>query len=166
MPEAIDKKTGAPVSGTTSKLMATLIGTPPSGVEIERTTIYFNASEEVPLRPAMNEASVETQKFQNGDSTAVDADSGYQSDTITTEYDETDYNSIDAARSVPMLWKVQRIPEGKTEPTETGLAAVLTVSSPVTVAVGSKRVPVMSVTIAYVGTKKNPLAEEVAPTAE
>lgn len=162
MSSAIDTPTGAPVSGTTNKLMATLIGTPPAGVTIERTTIYFNASEEVPLKPAMNEASIETQKFQNGDSTSVDADSGYQSDTITTEYDEVDYNSIDAARSAPMLWKVQRIAEGETTPSDPGLAAVLTVSAPVTVTVGSKRVPVMQVGIAYAGTQKNPLAGEVA----
>lgn len=162
MSDAIDTPTGSPVSGTTNKLMATLIGTPPAGVTIERTTIYFNASEEVPLKPAMNEASIETQKFQNGDSTAVDADSGYQGDTISTEYDVVDYKSIDVARAVPMLWKVQRIAEGETTPSDPGLAAVLTVSSPVTVAVGSKRVPVMQVGIAYAGTQKNPLAGEVA----
>ncbi len=163
MPAAIDTRTGAAKNGRTHKLMATLLDTAPGGVDIERETIYFNGADTIPLRPGMNSPSVEVQPFQNGDSTNVTVDGGYAGDTIVCEYDATDYDSIDAARANGLRWKVQRINEGETSPSDTGIAAILTVSEGPPLTVNQKTVPTMTVQIDYTGTQQNPL--DVLPTA-
>ena len=163
MPAAKDTKTGAAKNGRTHKLMATLLDTVPSGVDIQRETIYFNGAETIPLRPGMNSPSVDVQVFQNGDSTNVTVDGGYTSDTIVCEYDVVDYDSIDAARANALRWKVQRIVEGESSPSDPGIAAILTVSEGPPLEVNQKRVPTMTVQIDYTGTQQNPL--DVLPTA-
>lgn len=157
MSENIDSKTGPALNGRTHKLMATLLDEAPAGVTISRETIYFNGADTIPLRPGMNTPSVEVQPFQNGDSTNVTADGGYASDTIVCEYDAVDYDSIDAARARGLRWKVQRIAEGEISPTDTGIAAMLTVSEGPPLTVNQKKVPTMTVQIDYTGTQQNPL---------
>jgi hypothetical protein len=163
MPESIETPTGAAQNGRTHKIMATLIDTVPSGVTVERTTIYFNGADTVPLRPGMNAPSVEVQPFQNGDSTNVTVDGGYSSDSLVCEYNEADYNSIDAARANALRWKIQRIEDNETSPSDTGIAAILTVSEGPTLNVNANVVPTMTVQIDYTGTQQNPL--DVLPTA-
>jgi hypothetical protein len=144
--------------------MATLMDTVPPGVTVKRTVIHFNGADSVPLRPAMNAPSVEVQVFQNGDSTNVTVDGGYASDSIVCEYDAIDYDSIDAARANALRWKIQRIEEdNESSPSDTGIAAILTVSDGPELNVNANVVPTMTVQIDYTGTQQNPL--DVLPTA-
>ena len=157
MPSTKDKKTGMPVNGRTNKLMLTLLDTVPSGVTITNKTIYINGADTVPLKPAMNAPSTEVQKFQNGDYTAVTTDGGYASDSVVGEYDAQDYKDIDTARTNGLRWKVQRLLSGEETPSDTGIAAIVTVSESPTVTVGEVKIPTMSYQIDYVGTNDNPL---------
>jgi hypothetical protein len=157
MPATKDAKTGAPVNGRTNRLVLTLIDTPPENVSVKNSTIYINGGDTVPLRPAMNAPSTEVQKFQNGDYTAATTDAGYASDTIVGEYNADDYESLDVARTCGLRWKVQRLLDGESEPSDTGIAALVTVNEAPAVAVGELRVPTMSHQIDYVGTQNNKL---------
>ena len=155
MPSAESTPTGASRNGRTNKLVATLLDSVPSGTTISASTIYFNGADTVPLAPAMNAPSVDVQTFQNGDVTNVTVDGGYQDDTIVCEYDATDYASIDAARAAGLRWKVQRLVGGTAS--DTGIAAMLTVSEGPTLTVNARSVPTMTVTISYTGTATNKL---------
>ena len=155
MPQAENTPTGPSQNGRTHKLMASLLDPIPSGITIPASTIYFNGADTVPLQPAMNGPSVETQPFQNGDSTNVTVDGGYSDDTVVTEYTATDYASIDAARAAGLRWKVQRLVGGTVA--DTGIAAILTVSEGPTLTVNQVKVPTMTVTISYTGTANNKL---------
>ena len=157
MPATKDAKTGAPVNGRTNRLKLTLLDTVPSGVSIPNETIYINGGDTVPLKPAMNAPSTEVQKFQNGDYTSATTDAGYASDTIVGEYNADDYESLDIARANGLRWKVQRLLDGESEPSDTGIAALVTVNEAPAVAVGEVRIPTMSHQIDYVGTQNNKL---------
>lgn len=155
MPSAENTPTGPSLNGRTNKLMATLLDAVPSGTTISASTIYFNGADTVPLAPAMNTPSISTQNFQNGDRTNTTVDGGYQDDTLVCEYNATDYTAIDLARALGLRWKVQRLVGGTAS--DTGIAAILTVSEGPTLAVSGKQVPTMTVTIGYTGTATDKL---------
>lgn len=135
------------LNGRTNKLTLT-----PMGSSTEGSEIVLNLTEDVPLRPAMNEPSTEVQAFQEGDYVSVTADGGYQNDTATAEFKIEDYEAIDEARANGNLWLVKRTGDVS----DNGIAAMVSVSTGPTLTVNRVAVPTMTVTIAYVGTQQNP----------
>ena len=130
--------TGSPVNGRTQKVSIT----PEGGTEI-----VLNCTEDVPIAPAMNGPSVEVQTFQGGDYTAYTQDGGYQSMTVTAEYIDTQYETIDETRAAGKTCTVTLGEAGFTG------TAVVTVSTGPVITAGGKRVPTMTVQIDWTSSK-------------
>lgn len=131
-------KTGDPINGRTLEITVT-----PSG----GTAIILNCTEEVPIRPAMNSPSTETQAFQGGDYIAVTVDGGYQSTTATCEYRKADYDALDQARANGNTCTVQLGEDGHSGD------ALVTVSTGPTIVANGKRIPTMTVQIDWTTAK-------------
>lgn len=112
-------------------------------IQIGEKTV--NCYENVPLAPAMNEPSVDVQPFQGGDAVNVTADGGYQSVTVTCEYDKEIWEYIDGVRAAAT-------PVDVTLPDFTG-TAIPSVSEGPTLSVNGTSVPTMTITINWTVTK-------------
>ena len=130
--------TGAPVNGRTFKISVT----PEGGTEF-----ILNCTEEVPLWPAMNAPSVEVQAFQGGDVTTFTQDGGYQPLTVTAEFVETQYETIDETRAASKTCAVKFGDDGFTG------TAVVTVQTGPTLPANGKKVPTMSVQFDFISSK-------------
>lgn len=130
--------TGAPVNGRTQKVSIT----PESGTEF-----VLNCTEDVPIAPAMNGPSVEVQSFQGGDYMSFTQDSGYQSMTVTAEYIDTQYETIDETRAAGKTCTVTLGESGFTG------TAVVTVSTGPTISANGKKIATMTVQIDWTSSK-------------
>ena len=135
--------TGSPTNGRTFEITVT----PDGG-----NAITLNCTEEVPIAPAMNGPSVEVQPFQGGDYTSFTQDGGYQSTSVTAEYNKTDYDAIDQARANGKTCSVTLGSSGFTG------TAVVTVSAGPTIAANGKKIATMTAQIDWTSSK--------APTAK
>lgn len=131
--------TGAPVNGRTQKVSIT----PEGGQEF-----ILNCTEDVPIAPAMNGPSVEVQAFQGGDYTSFTQDGGYQSITVTAEYIDTQYETIDETRAAGKTCTVKLGEEEGFTGT-----AVVTVSEGPTIAANGKKIATMTVQIDWTSSK-------------
>lgn len=130
--------TGAPVNGRIQKVSIT----PEGGQEF-----ILNCTEDVPIAPAMNGPSVEVQAFQGGDYTSFTQDGGYQSITVTAEYIDSQYETIDETRSAGKTCTVKLGEDGFTG------TAVVTVSTGPTIAANGKKIATMTVQIDWTSSK-------------
>ena len=130
--------TGAPVNGRIQKVSIT----PEGGQEF-----ILNCTEDVPIAPAMNGPSVEVQAFQGGDYTSFTQDGGYQSITVTAEYIDSQYKTIDETRAAGKTCTVKLGEEGFTG------TAVVTVSEGPTIAANGKKIATMTVQIDWTSSK-------------
>lgn len=103
-----------------------------------------NCYDTVPLAPAMNEPSVEIQRFQGGDATSITADGGYQTTTLTCEYTAAIWSAFNTARA-------NATPQPVTLPDFTG-SAIVTVSEGPTLTVAGTAVPTMTVSLNWTST--------------
>ncbi|MCQ2377766.1 MAG: hypothetical protein MJ016_00960, partial [Victivallaceae bacterium] len=123
--------TGDPINGRTQ--------------EITCGTITLNAINDVPLAPAHNTPSTETQPFQGGDYTIVNVDGGYQPTVVVCEYSDSVYDALDAIRA-------------KGDPVSCSLAgftgdAIPSVSAGPTIQSNQVAVPTRTVTMSWSATK-------------
>lgn len=130
--------TGAPVNGRTQKVSIT----PDGGEEF-----VLNCTEDVPIAPAMNGPSVEVQTFQGGDYTSFTQDGGYQSMTVTAEYIDTQYETIDETRAAGKTCTVTLGEAGFTG------KAVVTVSEGPAITANGNKIATMTVQIDWTSSK-------------
>ena len=130
--------TGAPTNGRTQKVSIT----PDGGQEF-----ILNCTDDVPIAPAMNGPSVEVQPFQGGDYTSFTQDGGYQSMTVTAEYIDSQYDTIDETRAAGKTCTVKLGEDGFTG------TAVVTVSTGPTISANGKKIATMTVQIDWTSSK-------------